>query len=76
MFVFVFGVCVSVVYLHAGLRQVDLQRHLLPHEDVRVPGLSEQRLQDVELRAGEGGSLPPLLPGHRCGKRRAEDRVR
>lgn len=49
-------------HLHSGLREVDLQRHLLPHKDVRVARLCEQRLQDVELRAGEGGALPPLLP--------------
>lgn len=52
----------SVSHLHPGLGQVDLQRHLLPHEDVRVARLGKQRLQDVELRPGEGGPLPALLP--------------
>lgn len=61
------------LYLHPGLRQVDFQRDLLPHEDVRVAGLSEQSLQDVELRAGEGGPLPPLLPGGRCGQKQRGD---
>lgn len=52
--------------LHSGLRQVDLQRHFLPHEDVRVARLGEQRLQDVELRPREGGALPALLPRVGC----------
>lgn len=56
------------MYLDSGLRKVDFQRHLLPHEDVRVAGFGEQSLQDVQLRAGEGGPLPPLLPGSRCGE--------
>lgn len=50
-------------YLDSGLRQVDFQSDLLPHEDVRVPGFGEQSLQHVELGAGEGCPLPPLLPG-------------
>lgn len=55
-------------HLHSGLRQVDLQRHLLPHEDVRVARLGEQRLQDVELRPREGGAFPALLPRVGCGR--------
>lgn len=61
---------VLIPCLNSGLGQVDFQRHLLPHEDVRVAGFSEQRLQHVELRAGEGGPLPALLPGSRCGAKR------
>lgn len=54
-------------HLDSGLRQVDLERHLLAHEDVWVAGLGEQRLEDVQLRAREGGALPPLLPRGGCG---------
>jgi len=61
----------GTLYLHPGLRQVDLQRHLLPHEDVRVSRLGEQRLQDVQLRARERGPLPPLLPRVPCRTQRA-----
>ena len=50
-------------YLDTGLGQVDLQSHLLPHEDVRVARLGEQGLQDVQLGAGESGALPTLFPG-------------
>ena len=48
--------------LHSGLRQVDFQRHLLPHEDVRVARLGEKRLQNVQLCPSEGGPLSALLP--------------
>ena len=48
--------------LNAGLWQADLQRHVLPHEDVRVPRFSEQPLQYVQLGSRESRSLPPLLP--------------
>lgn len=58
------GVC--SFHLDSGLRQVDLERHLLPHEDVRVPGLGEQSLQHVELGARERGAFTSLLPGSRC----------
>lgn len=58
--------------LDSGLGQVDLERHLLPHEDVGVAGLPEQSLQDVELRAGEGRPLSPLLPRGRCSERHGE----
>lgn len=53
-------------YLDSGLGQVDLEGHLLPHEDVRVARLGEQRFQDVQLCPGEGGALPALLPGSGC----------
>lgn len=42
--------------------RIDLERHLLAHENVRVPSLGEERFQHVQLRAREGGALPPLLP--------------
>ena len=48
-------------HLNPGLRQVDLDGHLLAHEDVRVARLAEQVLQHVQLLAGEGGPLPALL---------------
>lgn len=48
-------------YLDSGLRQVDLEGHLLPHEDVRIARFGKQRLKDVQLRACEGGALPTLL---------------
>lgn len=61
----------TLVYFHldSGLRQVDLQSHLLPHEDVRVPGFGEQSLQDVELGARKSGAFTSLLPGSRCTKK-------
>ena len=49
-------------YLNSGLGQVDFERHFLPHEDVGVPSLLEQRLEDVQLGPGEGGPLSSLLP--------------
>lgn len=57
------GSSLLLQYLDTWLRQVDLEGHLLPHEDVWVAGLWEERLQDVQLCAGEGGALPALLPG-------------
>jgi len=56
----------SGLYLHARLREVDLQRHLLAHEDVRVASLLKQRLKNVELRTGKRGSFSSLLPTARC----------
>ena len=50
-----------ISYLNPRLWQVDLESDLLPHEDIRVARLLEQRLQHVQLRAGEGRALPPLL---------------
>lgn len=51
----------SRAYLNARLGQVDLDGHLLPHEDVRVAGLGEERLEHVELRPREGGPLAALF---------------
>lgn len=48
-------------HLNSRFRQVDFERDLFSHKDVRVACLGEQRLQDVELRAGESGPLPALL---------------
>lgn len=47
--------------LHARLGQVDLQSHLLAHENVRIAGFAEEGLENVELRAGEGGPFAALL---------------
>jgi hypothetical protein len=49
-------------YLNSGLWQVDLECHLLPHEDVRVPGLLEQGLQYVQLGPRKGRPLTSLFP--------------
>lgn len=49
-------------YLYSGFWQVDLQRHFLPHEDVRVSSFLEEGLQNVELGPGKGGPLPALFP--------------
>lgn len=51
----------SEAHLDSGFRQVDLQGHLLSHEDVRVPRLVEQTLQQVELGPSEGRPLSPLF---------------
>lgn len=37
----------KLVNLDSGFRQVDLQCHLLSHENVRVSRLREKRLKDV-----------------------------
>lgn len=52
----------GVTHLHSGLREVDLQCHLFPHEDVRVSRLEEKSFQYIELWPAEGCPLPPLLP--------------
>lgn len=49
-------------YLYSRFWQVDLQRHFLPHEDVRVSSFLEEGLQNVELGPGKGGPLPALFP--------------
>ena len=49
-------------HLNSGLGQVYFERHFLPHEDVRVPSLLEQRFKDVQLGPGEGCPLSSLLP--------------
>lgn len=58
-----------LLYLHAGLGQVDLHGQLFPGEDVRVVSLGEDRLQRLQLRgdkqrrrAGLPGG-PPTDPG-------------
>jgi hypothetical protein len=56
------------IHLDTRLGQVDLQSDLLPHEYVRVAGLPEKGLEDVELSSGERRPLTPLLPGVRCEK--------
>ena len=58
-----FGAAVLEPDLDARLGQVDFQRHLFAHKDVRVPGLLEQGLQNVQLLSGECGPLSPLFLG-------------
>lgn len=48
-------------YLHSDLRQVDLQRQLLPAVHVRVVGLFESSLQLVQLEGGECCSVPAVF---------------
>lgn len=48
-------------YLHSDLRQVDLQRQLLPAVHVRVMGLFESPLQFVELESGECRPVPTVF---------------
>ena len=55
-------------HLNSGFWQIDFERDLLPHEDVRVSRLLEQGLEDVQLGPGEGCPLPPLLPVGRPGE--------
>lgn len=59
-------ICKHHADLYTGLRQVDFQGHLLAHEDVRVARLGEQRLEHVELRAGERRPLTSLFTGGSC----------
>lgn len=55
----------SGTYLHPGLSELGPQRQLLPDIDVWVVGLLEDFLQLLQLQAGEGGAVPPLLTaGH------------
>jgi len=51
-----------LLYLHAGLGEIDLQRELLPGVDVRVVRLREHALQLLQLRARERRPDAPLLP--------------
>jgi len=62
-FVYVLSCGVLNAYLDPGLRKVNFEGHLLPHEDVWVPGLGEQRLKNIQLRPGESRPLPTLFPG-------------
>lgn len=48
-------------HLNPGLRQIDLQSHLLTGIHVRVLSLSKQGLQLLQLASCEGGPFPPLL---------------
>ena len=48
-------------YLDSGLGKVDLEGHLLPHEDVWVARFGKQSLKDIQLCACEGGALPTLF---------------
>merc|ERR1712015_400853 len=48
-------------YLDSGLGEANPHGELLPHEDVRVVGLSEAALQLVELAGGEARAVPLLL---------------
>lgn len=48
-------------YLDSGLRQVDLECHFLPHEDVWVACFGKKSLQDVQLRTRESRALPTLF---------------
>jgi hypothetical protein len=52
-------------YLNPGLWQVNLERHLLPHENVGVASLLEQGLQHVQLRTGKGRPFSSLFPVQR-----------
>ena len=47
--------------LYPGLWQVDLERHLLSHEDVWVVSLTETSLQFIQLARREPGSVSLLL---------------
>ena len=49
------------LYLYAGLGQIDFEGHFLPHENIRVSGLGEQILQDVQLGSGESCALASLF---------------
>lgn len=55
------GVYILASYLHSGLRQVDFEGHLLPHEDVWVACLGEECFQDVQLGPCKSGAFPTLL---------------
>lgn len=52
-------------HLHAGLGEVDFQRHFFAHEYIRVARFGKQRLQNVELRARKSSPLSSLLPRRR-----------
>lgn len=57
----------SSTHLHAGLGEIDFQRHFFAHEYIRVARFGKQRLQNVELRARKSSPLSSLLPRRRCG---------
>lgn len=53
-------------HLHAGLREIDFQRHFFAHEYIRVARFGKQRLQNVELCARKSSPLSSLLSRRRC----------
>ena len=61
-----FKPCFFNSYLDPRFWQVDFERHLFPHEDVRVSRLLEQILEYIQLLSGEGGPLTPLLLSSIC----------
>lgn len=52
-----------LLYLHAGLGQVDLHGQLFPGEDVRVVSLGEHRLQRLQLRGDKQSRRARFLGG-------------
>lgn len=51
--------------LYSGLGELSPQCQLFPDIDIRVVGLLEDFLELLQLHAGEGGAVPPLLTaGH------------
>ncbi len=48
-------------HLYSRFGQVDLECDFLSHEDVWISCLLEQGFQDIQLGAGEGRALSPLL---------------
>lgn len=49
-------------HLHSGFGEVDFEGQLFPGVDVRIVSLGKDPLQLLQLRAGEGGADPALLP--------------
>ena len=54
------------LYLNSRLWKVDLESDLLPHEDIGISRLLEERLQDVQLLPGERCPLSPLFLSAIC----------
>lgn len=50
-----------MAYLNPRFGQINFHRHFFACENIRIPGLDEQRLKDVELGAGECGAFPSLF---------------
>lgn len=59
-----------IFYLHSGFGETNLQGDFLPHENIRVAGFAEKRLEHIQLRSGKSGPLSPLLPRIACGSKR------
>lgn len=55
-----------VTHLYPRFRKVNFHCHFFAHKDVRVARLGEQRLEHIELRAGERRPLTSLFPGGSC----------